>query len=86
MSILRELHGVVSVEVLVHGVMLDLTLNILGHHALARLRDPFRIAVAHHQRHLLWPTNSPKLANQRSAVTNQQPRDGTTKNGFYQPY
>ncbi len=85
MSILGELRFPVSVEVLVHGVMLDLTLNVLGHHALARLRGPLGSPVADHQRLLLWPTNSPKTANKRSAVSNQQ-RDGTTKNGSYRPY
>lgn len=81
-----ELPVTVSVEVLVHGVMLDLTLNVLGPHALARPHDPFWIAVPPHQRHLLWPTNSLKIANKRSAVRNQQQRDGTTKNGFNRPY
>jgi len=47
----------------VHGVMLYLTLNLLGHKALARLRAPSLGPINHHQRTGFWPMNRLQLTN-----------------------
>jgi hypothetical protein len=85
MSVLRELHPLVPVEVLVYGVMLDLTLNLLGHQALPRLRVPSCGPINHHQTKRFWPANRLKTTNKRSALSDQQPA-GTMKNGFDRLY
>jgi hypothetical protein len=58
-----ELHSLVAVEVLVHGVMLDLTLNLLGHQVLARLRIPLWSPIDHHHRTGFGPTNRLQITN-----------------------
>ena len=67
-----ELRPLASVEMFVHGVMLDLTLNLLGLYALVRLRDLSRGPIDYHQRKRFWPTNCLKTANKRSALNDQQ--------------
>jgi hypothetical protein len=62
----------VSVEVLVRGVMLDLTLNLPGHQAVARLRVPSLGPNNRHQRKRFWPTNRLKTTNKGSAASDQQ--------------
>ena len=62
MSIL-ELCRLVPVEVLVHGVMLYLTLTLLGHQVLARLRIPLWSPIDPHQRTGFGPTNRLQITN-----------------------
>jgi len=57
---------------LVHGVLLDLTLNFLDLCALVRLRDLSWGPIDHHQSKRFWPTNRLKAANKRSALSDQQ--------------
>jgi uncharacterized protein HemY len=68
MSILLELRFPVSVEMLVQGVILDLTLNLLVLHALARLLGPLWNP-ANHQRTWFRPTLRLATLNERSALS-----------------
>src|SRR5213080_1407429 len=77
-----ELCSLVPVEVLVHGVMLYLTPNLLGHQARARLRIPLWSPFGHHRGDRFLANESPSVNEQRSALSDQQPA-GTMKNGFY---
>src|SRR5205814_2915251 len=76
-----ELCSLVPVEVLVHGVMLYLTPNLLGHQARARLRIPLWSPFGHHRGDRFLANESPSVNEQRSALSDQQPA-GTMKNGF----
>jgi len=66
--------------VLVHHVMLDLTLNFLGHRTLARSQVTVRGPTGQRQRKRFWPTNCLKTTNKRSVGSDQQ-STGTMKNG-----
>ena len=84
-SVLRELYPMVSVEVLVHGVTLDLTCKLLGLHTLARLPVPRWNAVDHHRGGRFWQAHRLAMMNKRSAISDQR-RAGVIKNGSQQLY